>query len=166
MESSLGALHPAAQPGVRALLLVAEVLSAPHRNGASNVMLDKDDGGRNSPQKCYEIPCEPAFKKVARALTCLLAKQRVLRASLHGTSGAKATTSLRRTAGAGEEVPPGWTWYVSICSNKSNTFLLISFPSFFPLLPSFSLFSAGAVPCKFKLPKCPKMNPSAQRDQS
>lgn len=139
-------------------------------NGA-NVMLDKDVRqikmfplDRNSPQKCYEIPCEPALKKVARALTCLLTKQHVLRARPHDTSGAKATASLRRTTDAGEEVPLGWMWYVSICSNQSNTSLLISFPSFFPLLPSLSLFSAVAVTCKSKLPKCPKMNPAVQAD--
>lgn len=104
----------------------------------ASLMLDGDDDDRNSPQKCYDTPCEPAFKKVGRALTSLLSKQHMLRAELHSTNGTKATASLRTTK-AGGELPLAWAWYVSIrVQNKSYTFTFLSFPSFFLSVPSCS----------------------------
>lgn len=114
-------------------------------------MLDKDDDDdRSSPQKCWEILCEPAFKKGRRALTSLLSKQHVLRAALHSTDGTKATTSLRRTKHWRRVVPGLGMASVHLCSEQ----VLHLFTSFFSFLssPSFTIFLyVVAVTCKSKL---------------
>lgn len=84
------------------------------------------------------IVLKNAFKKGRKSISANTSalKQHMPRAVLHSTRRG----ALGRTTNAGGESAPTWARHVSICiQNKSNTFALLSFPSFFPLLPPFFL---------------------------